>query len=219
MPERRGPTGSRVLDRLREGILTGRYAAGSRIRQEELAAEFGTSRLPVREALRMLEAEGLVVLVPNSGAWVAALDLQETIELYKIREVIEPLALTESVPSLTDAKLDELAVRVTAIESCTDSSEYMRLDRLFHLAMYDGERLPRLVGLVEQHWNVTEKYRRAFAFHATAQHWETTNREHRLLLNALSERDAEAASALIRLHIRRTRLTLTEHSDIFRSGK
>ncbi len=88
----------RVIDTLREAILAGRLSPGSRVRQEELAEEFGISRIPVREALRRLEAEGLVVLVPNSGAWVAKLDRAECVEIYRIREQIEPLAILDKLP-------------------------------------------------------------------------------------------------------------------------
>src|SRR5262245_26158964 len=84
-----GLAGQRVTDRIRDLILSGELAPGSRIRQEALAEKFGTSRIPVREALRRLESEGLVILVPNSSAWVAKLDLRECIEIYRIRERIE----------------------------------------------------------------------------------------------------------------------------------
>jgi len=214
---RRGPTGSMVIDQLREGILSGRYPAGTRIRQETLAAEFGTSRLPVRDAFQRLESEGLITLIPNSGAWVASLDLNESIEMYKIREALEPLALAESIPYLTSEKLEDLEAQAEAIGRCEDPAEYIRLDRIFHLAMYDSERLPRLTPMIEQFWNMTQKYRRAFTKQATGHYWDATNNEHSLILEAVREGDAEAASALARLHIRRTRLILTDHAELFDS--
>ena len=81
-----GLIGHRVTDMIRDLILSGELVPGSRISQESLAARFGTSRIPVRDALNRLESDGLVVLKPNSGAWVAKLDLNECIEIYKIRE-------------------------------------------------------------------------------------------------------------------------------------
>lgn len=91
--------GLRVTGEIRQKILSGEFAPGLRIRQEELAAQFGTSRVPVREALKQLESEGLVVIVPNSGVWIARVDINECVEMWKIRERIEPLALGESLPT------------------------------------------------------------------------------------------------------------------------
>src|SRR5262245_15516806 len=87
-----GFAGQRVTNEIRTLILSGELAPGSRIRQEELAERFNTSRIPVREALRRLESEGLIILVPNSGGWVARLDLAECLETYMMRERLEPMA-------------------------------------------------------------------------------------------------------------------------------
>src|SRR5512144_935425 len=76
----------RISDEIRRAVVSGELAPGSRVRQEELATRFGASRIPVREALRRLESEGLVTLVANSGDWIAKVDVAECIELYKIRE-------------------------------------------------------------------------------------------------------------------------------------
>ncbi|HTR91524.1 MAG TPA: GntR family transcriptional regulator [Trebonia sp.] len=103
-PDGHGGASSRIADALRTAILDGSYRPGERIRQEEVAARSGASRMPVREALRVLQAEGLVILVANSGAWVAKLTLAECAELYQIRERLEPLLLRASLPSL-DADL------------------------------------------------------------------------------------------------------------------
>src|SRR4051794_18101373 len=86
-----GGAGTRIASELREAILTGEYAPGDRVRQEDLADRHGASRVPVREALRMLESEGLVTLVANTGAWVSRVSLAECEEIYRIRERIEPL--------------------------------------------------------------------------------------------------------------------------------
>ena len=97
-----GAAGARIAAELREAILTGEHAPGTRIRQEDLADRHGASRVPVREALRMLEAEGLVTLIANTGAWVSSLSLVECEEMYQIRERIEPLLLRLNVPLMSD---------------------------------------------------------------------------------------------------------------------
>ena len=89
----------RIADTLRTAILGGSYLPGERIRQEDVAARSGASRIPVREALRMLDSEGLVTLVANSGAWVTKLTLSECVETYLIRERLEPLLLRTSMPA------------------------------------------------------------------------------------------------------------------------
>lgn len=81
--------GVEVTEAIRNAIVTGELLPGSRIRQEALASQYGSSRIPIREALKRLESEGLVVVVPNSGAWVAKIDVAEVEETYKIRQRLE----------------------------------------------------------------------------------------------------------------------------------
>jgi DNA-binding GntR family transcriptional regulator len=132
-----GVASSRIADALRAAILDGSYGPGERIRQEDVAARSGASRIPVREALRMLQAEGLVTLVANSGAWVTRLTLAECAQLYQIRERLEPLLLRASLPGLdaaARARLDELAGEME--RSGGDIDAFLRADREFHLASY-----------------------------------------------------------------------------------
>ena len=114
------PLGNVVTRQVREAILEGRLKPGIRVRQQELARQFGVSRIPVREALRRLESEGLVTLVPHSGARVARMDIGECTELYRLRELIEPMALAESVPNLSDQRLTALHGLLSAIEDSYD---------------------------------------------------------------------------------------------------
>ena len=111
----------RIADEIRSAVLSGEMRPGMRIRQELLAAHFGASRIPVREALKQLENEGLVVLAPNRGAWIADVNSEESIEVYKIREAVEPLAILESVPNLTDADIDSLDATVRELEGVDDA--------------------------------------------------------------------------------------------------
>ena len=128
----------RIAAEIRSAVLSGEMRPGMRIRQELLAAHFGASRIPVREALKQLENEGLVVLAPNRGAWIADVNSEESIEVYKIREVVEPLAILESVPYLTDADIDSLDAMVRDLETVTSLEDYIQLDRQFHLRTYSG---------------------------------------------------------------------------------
>jgi DNA-binding GntR family transcriptional regulator len=199
----------RIATEIRSAVLSGEMRPGMRIRQELLAAHFGASRIPVREALRQLENEGLVVLAPNRGAWIADVNSEESIEVYKIREVVEPLAMLESVPFLTDADIDSLDAMVRELETVTSLENYIQLDRQFHLRTYSGARMRQLLAMVERFWNSTQHFRRKFVNETFAKDGlPFSDPQHLLLMQAIRARDAEAAQVVVRLHIRRTRVAI-----------
>lgn len=200
----------RIADELRSAILDGQMQPGTRIRQEDLAARFSASRIPVREALRQLESEELVVLVPNSGAWIAKINPEECVELYKMRELLEPLAMSESVSRLSDGDIAMLEQMVQEMEAMTSVEDYIRHDRQFHLRCYSKAKMPKLLSMVEQFWNNTQHYRRSLVAGIFAKECPFSDPQHRILLDAVKERDAEAARAIVYLHIRRTRIHIQE---------
>jgi DNA-binding GntR family transcriptional regulator len=129
------PAGTlRIVEQLRQAILAGDIAPGEHIRQQEIAERFGVSRLPVREALRILEAEGLTEHETNKGARVCRLDMQELQVVYQIRERLEPLALIQSMPHLGAADLAALRAAHDAICANSDLNAFLALDREFHRA-------------------------------------------------------------------------------------
>jgi DNA-binding GntR family transcriptional regulator len=199
----------KIASEIRNAVLSGEMRPGTRIRQELLAAHFGASRIPVREALKQLENEGLVVLEPNRGAWIADVNSEESIEVYKIREAVEPLAIFESVPRLTDTDIDSLDATMRELESVTTVEDYIQLDRDFHLRTYSRARMPQLLAMVERFWNSTQHFRRQFVKEAFAKDGlPFSDPQHLLLMDAIRGRDAEGAQALVRLHIRRTRISI-----------
>lgn len=209
--------GQRVADELRRLILEGEFTPGQRLGQEMLAERFSASRMPVREALRHLEAEGLVSIVAHSGAWVSKLDAFEFDQTYKIREVIEPLAIRESIPNLTDAQIARLTDLVAQIDATTsperDVEGFLRLDREFHLLTYAGVLHQPLTDLVVRLWNTTQHYRRLLVNRQSGEDIVATNLDHALILDGIRRRDPETAATMIRLHIRRTRDTLIDPDD------
>lgn len=205
----------RIAAEIRSAVLSGEMRPGMRIRQELLAAHFGASRIPVREALKQLENEGLVVLAPNRGAWIADVNSEESIEVYKIREVVEPLAILESVPHLTDADIDSLDATVRELETVTSLEDYIQLDREFHLRTYSGARMRQLLAMVERFWNSTQHFRRKFVNETFAKDGlPFSDPQHLLLMQAIRARDAEAAQVIIRLHIHRTRLAIESGAGV-----
>jgi DNA-binding GntR family transcriptional regulator len=210
------PASRRVADHLRAAILGGEIGPGERVRQEDVAQQLGASRLPVREALRLLEAEGLVEHEANKGARVPRLGMHEVDVMYRMRERLEPLALAESIPHLDDADLRRLEELQQEIERHgADVARFLELDREFHLLTYRGCRIEQLTGMVVRLWNATQHYRRAFMQLTGPGRLWVVNAEHRLLLDAVERRDEVDAGRFIAGHIRRTRIELAHHPEVF----
>ena len=214
-----GVASQRIADSLRTAILDGSYQPGERIRQEDVAARSGASRIPVREALRMLDSEGLVTLVANSGAWVTKLTLDECAETYLIRERLEPLLLRRSMPSLDAAALDRLGRLADDMEARAGVEAFLRADREFHLSSYAGAASGETWEIIHRLWNTTQHYRREFTRRAASATGDSglavTHLEHRLLLDCVRRQDPDDAERVLVTHIRRTRLNLEKHPEIF----
>ena len=211
---RDGHASRRIADGLRQAILTGDLGPGARIRQEDLAARFSASRVPVRDALRILEAERLVTLVANSGAWVSHFNLAECEEMYQVRERVEPLLLRARTPVAAET-IDRMAELATLMESDEDVDALLAHDREFHWLPYAAARTVVLADIVEQVWNTTHRYRRAFAVNMDAQARTVMNDEHHMLVRALRAGDTEHAEQVLKGHIRRTRVQLKKCPEIF----
>jgi DNA-binding GntR family transcriptional regulator len=214
-PTKDQTTSERIAAHLRDAILSGEIPPGSRIRQEEIAERLGTSRLPVREALRMLETEGLTQLEANKSARVPALDRDELDIVYEMRERIETLALRLSLPHLTAQQESELYRIQDEIEANDDVGTFLDLDRRFHLGTYAGCPSGELLTTVTRLWNSTQHFRRAFMLIGGAERRWFVNAEHRLLLDAITRRDSVDCERYLAGHIRRTRIQLAQHPEIF----
>lgn len=207
----------RIAEDLRTAILEGALPPGARILQEEVAKQHGASRIPVREALRMLHADGLVTIVANSGAWVSRLSQRECDEAYRMRERLEPLALRSSMEHMVgqDRVIGHLARLVDTMETTESVDEFMRLDRDFHLTSYASAPDSYLSDVVRRLWNTTHHYRRAYARLTGAPTLEVTHLEHKLILDSIRRRDGADAERVLVMHIRRTRKELEKHPEIF----
>lgn len=210
------PTASAViLDGVREAILSGEYAPGSRIGQESIGAQYGVSRLPVREALRELESEGLVTLIPHSGARVARFDVAECVEIYKLREAVEPLLIEDAAPRLSEEDIAELRVLARQItESADDLPRWLQLDREFHLATLKASHMRRSLDLIRRLWNQTQHFRRAHVADLTPEQLEIVHMEHALIVDALERADPADAADRVRSHVRRTRVMLMQRAEL-----
>lgn len=217
----------RVADILAERILSGDLAPGARIKQDELAEELETSRIPVRDALRMLEARGLVTMRANAGARVTSLTRRDLEVSYEIRERIEPLLLADSVPHLTDEDLADLRAVMERNEGVTDVDEAIALGREFHWITYRRHSTPLLAQIVERVWDTTQSYRRAYMKLALGNTTpgsagsvagRTHDIEHQLIYDAVAKREVETAQAALVMHIRRTRIGLVRYGHLLSVG-
>ncbi|PWC33691.1 GntR family transcriptional regulator [Azospirillum sp. TSO35-2] len=184
---------------MREAILGGVLPAGAPLRQEELAAAFGVSRMPVREALRQLEARALVEFHPHRGAVVAAISAADSADIGTIRTALEPTALRLSLPRLTPEDFALAAELLAEMDAEPDPGRMGELNRRFHMTLYARAGRPRLLALVEQHLAAADRYLR-FQFVALG-YQSRSQDEHYALLAACRAGDVEAACANVVDHV------------------
>lgn len=215
MEERDRSSSEKIANELRAQILSGQRLPGSRILQENIAEEFGASRLPVRDALRRLQVDGLVTIVANTGAWVSKLTKSECEDAYQIRERLEPLLMRQSVERMPDETVAELSRILDEIETSDDVETFLRLDRDFHLLAYSWAPKGMIRDLIDRLWNTTQHYRRAFVKLSGVQKGSVTHLEHRLILDSIKRKDLDDLEINLAAHIRRTRNSLVAHPEIF----
>ncbi|WP_327584083.1 GntR family transcriptional regulator [Nonomuraea sp. NBC_00507] len=199
---RRPPTAQQfVLGELRRAITTGRLRPGMPIRQDALAEELQVSRVPLREALKTLEGEGLVTYKAHKGYCVATLSLDDLREVYRIRELLEEEAVRRAVDRLTDADLDRLEAAQDEVEQAAEAGDVLAMataNRLFHMTVFDCAGMPRLARLIRTLWDTTDAYRSMY--YGDAGNRERVIKEHRATLDALRRRAADEAVAMLNIH-------------------
>jgi len=190
-----------IEETLRSAILDGRLPCGTALRQQDLADLFGVSRMPVREALRQLEAQELLSVTTHKGAVVAPLIQGDATETYELRILLESEAMRQSIPLLTSADHALAARYIEELEIQHDYSEIGRLNRLFHMALYSKAPNRRLLRLVEDGLNEEERFLR-FNLEAMGL-GKLSQEDHRAMLQAVIERDVELSVKLLTHHLNR----------------
>ncbi|MFI7125002.1 GntR family transcriptional regulator [Nonomuraea sp. NPDC050153] len=199
---RRPPTAQQfVLGEIRSAITTGRLRPGAPIRQDALAEELEVSRVPLREALKTLQGEGLVRYEAHRGYFVETLSLDDLREVYRIRELLEEEAVRRAVERLTDADLARLESAQDEVERAAAAGDVLAMataNRLFHMALFDCAGMPRLVRLIRTLWDTTDAYRSMY--YGDAGNRERVVKEHRATLDALRRRAADEAVTTLDVH-------------------
>jgi len=189
----------RIAGALADRIISGAIAPGEWLRQDHIAAEFGASHVPVREAFRRLEAQGLAVVEPRRGVRAAPLEPADVLEMAKMRAAFEALALREAIPALDAHALEELDAILDQEAAAHGIAVLGTLNLRFHRALTARCGMPRLVAAIGDMHRASARH-----LYATWQQldWQDrSNDEHRNIVRAIRERDVDAACAALSAHI------------------
>lgn len=188
-----------IEERLRSAIIDGRLPPGTALRQQELATLFGVSRMPVREALRQLEAQSLLKVVMHKGAVVAPLIGEDAVDTYALRVILESEALRQSIPLLGAEDIALARHYIAQLEHETRHAEIGRLNRLFHMALYGKAPNLKLLRLIENELNEEERFLR---FHLSSMGLgKLTQDDHIALTDAASDKRVEKAVEVLEQHL------------------
>ncbi len=179
-------------------IIAGEIEPGVRLGQDHIAEEFETSHVPVREAFRLLESQGLVVSMPRRGVRVAGFSLEEVREVAEMRAALEALALRHAAPHLTKAILDQAEEASRAGEHAPDVQAWEETNRAFHQIILAPCGMPRLLKAIDDLHTASAR----FLFSGWRAEWEApTDRDHMAILNALRAGDTEQAATILARHV------------------
>jgi DNA-binding GntR family transcriptional regulator len=188
-----------VVEHLRHGIITGRYRRDSKILPKQIAERCGTSFIPVREALRILEAEGFILFRHNRGAWVTPVSLADLEDLYDVRIAMEADAVAKSKPFSDEAlqDLQSLIEKMSSAYSQEDSGRVVKLNRDFHFRIYRNCDSERRMRIIRQLWMHAERYQQ---LSLQVRH-DAADDEHKAIVDALASRNHELAAEALRTHL------------------
>jgi DNA-binding GntR family transcriptional regulator len=192
---------ARISKTLAERIVSGAIEAGAKLRQDRVAEEFGASHVPVREAFRRLEAQGLVVSEPRRGVRVAGFSIDEVREVAEMRAALEVLALRNAAPHLTKAILDQAEDATRAGDRAGDAEAWEEANRAFHRIILTPCGMPRLLKAIDDLHTASAR----FLFSGWRAEWEApTDRDHKAILAALRAGEVEAAASVLARHVQWT---------------
>lgn len=195
----------RVFQSIREDILSGRYEQNTELKEAAIGAELGVSRTPVREALRQLELEGLVTIIPNRGAYVNMITAKDVQDIYVIRSMLEGLCARWATRSITEEQLDSMEETLCLSEYHTSKKNYEKLyelDSLFHEQLYEAGG-SRILNHILSDFHDYVKMVRKVTISASGRS-VTSTEEHRAIFEAIKEKDPDKAEELAKEHVKHT---------------
>ncbi|WP_198669616.1 GntR family transcriptional regulator [Pelagibacterium sediminicola] len=198
-----------IYNALRDAIIRGEIGEGGALRQDTIAQMFRVSRIPVREAMQRLEAQGLVVSERHKGAVVASLSVEQITEIFQFRALIEPIVIEMAVPLMTEKTLAEAQGHCDAFAAETDPLRWGDLNRAFHRVLYRDAGKPYFLSVVDKTNDLVERYVRLVLYFVQGMRHAVA--EHQAILDACKERDAKGAAELTRRHIELASETLVDY--------
>lgn len=198
-----------VFKTLRRAILTGELKPGERLMEIHLADKLGVSRTPIREAIRKLELEGLVVMVPRRGAQVAHITSKGMSEVLEVRLALEELAVGLACDRITDEEIDRLLVACTAFEKAVETGDISKItnaDVAFHDIIEEASHNARLSQIISNLAEQMYRYRVEYIKDNTG--WTTLISEHRMITDAIVKRDPSLATQAMHVHIKNQENTI-----------
>lgn len=188
-----------ILERIRRG----EYEPGDRLKAEDIASRLGMSRMPIREALRRLSAEGLLIMRPNRGATVRALTLDDIQEIFEMRSVLEGLAVRLAVPRVNERSVETLQELLERMERSRhrDDGEWLTDHRRFHETVCGLSGRPRLLREISSLHTAIEPYIRVWFINSDKPIGANVQREHEQILEALRGGDPQQAERVMQEHI------------------
>jgi DNA-binding GntR family transcriptional regulator len=191
-----------VFETIRNAIISGNLKPGERVMEVQMAESLGVSRTPVREAIRKLELEGLVIMLPRKGAYVADLSVKDLTEVLEIRASLEGLAAGLASIRIDEAEIEELEVRALKFHKAIENEDVdalILMDLEFHDAIFRASRNERLIQLNNNLREQVQRFREIY--HKKVNKSKETSKEHYEMVEAISNRDVDKAEKLARVHI------------------
>lgn len=191
-----------VINHIRSNIISGRYPADSKLLPKLIAEQCGTSFIPVREAMRALESEGLVSFIHNRGVWVTPLSIEDLDDLYAIRIELETGAVcaAEKFSDKEIARLEQILDKMAEYRKQGEYSKVIKLNYDFHFSIYQKSNSPRRLKLIEQMWVHAERYQRL----SLRYRHDAADSEHHEIIKGLTAYDNDLAAEALRTHLETT---------------
>ena len=200
---------SQVYRRIRDGILSGKYAVETELKEKAIGDELGVSRTPVREALRQLELEGLVSIIPNKGAYVVGVSLEDIHDIYEIRSLLEGLCAKWAAKNITPEQLTELEENICLSEfheSKQNFEQMVSLDNRFHEILYEASGSRELKKVLKEYHEYLQRARSVTL--RQAKRAKNSTQEHKVIADAIRNHDCASAEKYAKAHIESTMLNI-----------
>ncbi|MDO5424231.1 MAG: GntR family transcriptional regulator [Eubacteriales bacterium] len=211
-----------ILDKLMEWIMSGKLSMGDKLNTEELAAQFGVSRMPIREALSNLEKKGLAESRPYAGTSLITLTKEDVRQIYIARTALEPVAARYACEKITEEEIEKLRkiqedyVRIVRTDKLEAIDVYQQ-NRLFHFSIYKASQLDRVCEMIESLWDTLSFFKLIYGQKLldSMDARERMIKEHQSYLDAVADRNGELIEQLLKMNLKKRAEDIPYYSDAY----